>query len=143
MFCFDGNNSLKRIAKIGSRRTADTREFADSDYFLPRMFVDQFSHEVKSSGPRHHKATLETDLPIGDNNDGQLYNGAEDSEDGDPTDGASSDPAVKTCTQNWKAAAANSKKRMWDVFDETGIFASACRHHIILWIADMVRSGEL
>ncbi|KAI0713716.1 hypothetical protein C8Q76DRAFT_768688 [Earliella scabrosa] len=61
--------------------------------------------------------------------------------EGDPTDGS---PDIEsTCTKNWKAAAADDKKRTWDIFEETGIFASACRHAIILWIIDMVRSGEL
>ena len=29
------------------------------------------------------------------------------------------------------------------IFEETGIYASACRHGFMLWICDMVRSGEL
>ncbi|KAL6307295.1 hypothetical protein BKA93DRAFT_815979 [Sparassis latifolia] len=32
---------------------------------------------------------------------------------------------------------------MWGIFDETGISASACHHGMILWLADMVCSGEL
>ncbi|KZT01719.1 uncharacterized protein LAESUDRAFT_663270 [Laetiporus sulphureus 93-53] len=32
---------------------------------------------------------------------------------------------------------------MWGIFEETGIFASACHHGFILWICDMMRSGEL
>lgn len=32
---------------------------------------------------------------------------------------------------------------MWGVFDETGIFASACPHGFVLWLVDMVQSGEL
>ncbi len=61
--------------------------------------------------------------------------------EGDPTDGS---PDVdSTCTKNWKAAAADEKKRTWDIFEETGIFASACRHGLMLWVIDMVRSGEL
>ena len=34
------------------------------------------------------------------------------------------------------------KKKMWGVFNETGVFASACPHSFILWLADMVQSGE-
>ncbi|KIP01438.1 hypothetical protein PHLGIDRAFT_38684, partial [Phlebiopsis gigantea 11061_1 CR5-6] len=34
-------------------------------------------------------------------------------------------------------------KRMWAIFEEAGIFACACRHGLILWLVDMVRSGEL
>ncbi|KAG1884774.1 hypothetical protein F4604DRAFT_1919295 [Suillus subluteus] len=47
------------------------------------------------------------------------------------------------CSKNWKAAANEEKKHMWSVFDETGIFVSACRHGLLLWVTDMVRSGEL
>lgn len=61
--------------------------------------------------------------------------------EGNPTDGAG--PGQSSCTKNWKAAQSDDKKRSWDVFEETGIFASACRHGFILWIIDMVRSGEL
>ncbi|KAG6895281.1 hypothetical protein C0992_002165 [Termitomyces sp. T32_za158] len=59
---------------------------------------------------------------------------------GDPTDGAR---ANAPCTKNWKAAAAESNKKMWAIFDESGVFASACRHGFILWIIDMIQSGEL
>lgn len=61
--------------------------------------------------------------------------------EGDPTDGGGG--SQSSCTKNWKAAQADDKKRALDVFDETGVFASACRHGILLWIVDMVRSGEL
>lgn len=50
---------------------------------------------------------------------------------------------LKSCTDNWKAAAPDAEKRAWDAFDETGFFISACRHQIVLTICDMVRSGEL
>jgi hypothetical protein len=35
------------------------------------------------------------------------------------------------------------KKKMWGVFDETGVFASACPHGFVLWLVDMIQSGEL
>ena len=65
----------------------------------------------------------------------------EQTEEGDPTDGKRGVPSP--CATNWKAASADEKKCMWGVFDETGIFASACQHGLVLWIADMIRSGEL
>jgi hypothetical protein len=34
-------------------------------------------------------------------------------------------------------------KKMWGIFDETGIFLALCRHGFCLVIADMVQSGEL
>lgn len=50
---------------------------------------------------------------------------------------------LEHCVKNWKAASSEEKKKMWAIFDESGIFASVCRHGLVLWIADMVRSGEL
>ena len=35
------------------------------------------------------------------------------------------DPQLEKCASNWKAAVSMEKKRMWGVFDETGIFASS------------------
>ncbi|EKM48880.1 uncharacterized protein PHACADRAFT_59495, partial [Phanerochaete carnosa HHB-10118-sp] len=34
-------------------------------------------------------------------------------------------------------------KKMWKIFKETGIFVAACRHGFMLWIIDMMHSGEL
>ncbi|KAF9487279.1 hypothetical protein BDN71DRAFT_1485354 [Pleurotus eryngii] len=59
------------------------------------------------------------------------------------TDDATSRDVLSPCADNWKAAATDDKKRMWDIFEETGIFACACRHGMIVWLADMVHSGEL
>lgn len=47
------------------------------------------------------------------------------------------------CTTRYKAAAADEKKKMWAIFEETGFFVSTCRHSLILWFSDMIRSGEL
>ncbi|KAG6886252.1 hypothetical protein C0995_008700, partial [Termitomyces sp. Mi166 len=61
--------------------------------------------------------------------------------EGDPTDGETS-PGLSTCTNNWKAVAKEENKKMWAIFAESGIFASACHHGFILWICDMIMSGE-
>ncbi|KAG0694016.1 hypothetical protein DFH29DRAFT_1037153 [Suillus ampliporus] len=37
----------------------------------------------------------------------------------------------------------DTTKRMWGVYDETGIFIAVCRHGFSLVMADMVQSGEL
>lgn len=50
---------------------------------------------------------------------------------------------LSQCVKNWKAASSEEKKCMWSIFDESGVFVSACRHGLILWVIDMVRSGEL
>ncbi|KAG6895482.1 hypothetical protein C0992_001058 [Termitomyces sp. T32_za158] len=139
MLAMDGNNSLKRVCLPGDRQVADLRTFENSDYYLSSGYVDQFANEVKKSraplappGPElressnHHEGS--TSVP--------------DDDAGDPTDGGTRH-AQAPCAENWKAAANNAHKRMWAIFDETGIFAAACRHGFILWLVDMIRSSEL
>lgn len=109
LWAVDGNNSLKRIAKIGNRVSSDSCQF-HSDYFLSPEYVNRFAHEVDA-----HRTQ----------------------------DAAESADSTEHCTDHWKAASADSKKKMWSLFDESGVFVSACRHGLILWVADMIRSGEL
>ncbi|KAI0746795.1 hypothetical protein C8Q80DRAFT_1220069 [Daedaleopsis nitida] len=115
MIVMDGNNSLKCVA-TGARKVGDTRKFT--------KVVERFTGEVKRR-PQPH-----VEVPPEHNPDDSA---------GDPTDGAPD----SSCTSNWKAVAADDKKRMWAIFEETGIFAAACRHGFIVWLIDMVRSGEL
>ena len=142
LWAHDGNNSLKRVLPFGNRTAADIRVFEHSSYFLPRSFVDRFANEVKSSDPNRHREVRSADQDSGDEDDSELDDA---DQGGDPTDGVHDTAAnsVDHCVKNWKAAAADEKKRTWAIFDETGIYASACRHGLILWICDMVRSGEL
>jgi len=118
----DGNNSLKRC----NRAAADTRVYEDNDYYLSQSQVDRFAHEVKAGEKRQDEASTETPA----------------TEEGDPADG-DKEVGTSPCASRWKAASADSVKRMWDLFDETGVFASACRHGLMLWVTDMVKSGEL
>ncbi|KAG6865109.1 hypothetical protein C0993_008272 [Termitomyces sp. T159_Od127] len=144
MITIDGNNSLKRIGPFGERQVGDTRTFDESDYYLDREFVDQYADEVKKS-TRPSADSTQVVSSDGDN-DGALSDEDQcpDNNARDLTDGASSDGATHTpCAENWKAAAAKSNKKMWAIFEETGIFVGACHHGLILWIMDMLRSGEL
>ena len=123
---------------VGNRTAADTRVYEDTDYFLARKYVDSFANEVASRRKDKHREVLAEDSePEEDDHD--------PSPEGDPTDGVSAESGdgVDKCVKNWKAAAADEKKRTWAIFDETGIYAAACRHGLILWLCDMVRSGEL
>ncbi|KAI0367348.1 hypothetical protein BV20DRAFT_1037720 [Pilatotrama ljubarskyi] len=140
ILCLDRNNSLKRMAPTAGRATGDPRVF-ESDYILPREFVNQFAHEVRS-----WQQQKKPDLPDNstqepeDKQPDEAHLGL-DTTEGDPTDGVPD--AITPCASNWKAAAAESNKRMWGIFEETGIFACCCQHGLILWFVDMVRSGEL
>ncbi|KAK7435754.1 hypothetical protein VKT23_019451 [Stygiomarasmius scandens] len=127
------------MGPVGTRKLGDTHVFSDSDYFLPVEFVDKFAHKVKS---RPHDKD-EDDAGAGDDDNDDDWQDKDDVDaGGDPTDG-SAKSFLETCTKNWKAASADSKKKMWGIFVGTGIFASACCHGFILWLADMVWSGEL
>ena len=141
----DGNNSLKRVRTLGKRQTADLRVFSESDYYIPMAEVDKYANEVRA---RAHKANPSVDLddewediPIKDVENAPANDINEDPA-GDPTDGAEN-TVVDGCVRNWKAAQTDSKKKSWELFEENGIFASACRHGLLLWMIDMVRSGEL
>lgn len=142
LWAHDGNNSLKRMLPVGNRTAADLRVYEDSDYFLPREYVDKYANEVKSRREGKREAHREINAEGSEDEDDS---DSEGEREGDPTDGVGEHmPSdIDQCVKNWKAAASDEKKRTWSIFDETGIYCSACRHGLILWIADMVRSGEL
>lgn len=125
------------MATTGGRLQADNRVFGDSDYYLSEAFVNQYANEVPS------RNTADSDDPVEDDSQDEAW--SDTAEQGDPTDGGANEMfnLLKNCTKNWKAASQDANKRSWDAFHETGLFASACRHGFILWICDMIRSGEL
>ncbi|KAJ7026069.1 hypothetical protein C8F04DRAFT_1268540 [Mycena alexandri] len=47
------------------------------------------------------------------------------------------------CEERWKNLSDDASKKMWAIYDETGVFICLCRHGFVLMVADMVRSGEL
>ena len=53
------------------------------------------------------------------------------------------DADYNPCADRWKNMKDDITKRMWAIFDETGIFLALRRHGFSLVIADMVQSGEL
>lgn len=126
MWAVDGNNSLKRVAGIGSREVSDNRVFEESDYYFSKDFVNTFAGEIKART---------VSLVANEDPDEWV-----DEKHGDPTDGTED---ASQCTENWKAAAADQHKKMWSIFDESGYFVSSCRHGFVLWVTDMIRSGEL
>jgi hypothetical protein len=128
MLVLDGNNLLKQMKTgRGQREVGDVRELDDSDYFLSTTFVDLFKNEIcRPAQTRTKQEPEEEDI----GQDEGYITKAEDTQ-------------LENCASNWKAAASREKKRMWGVFDETGIFASACPHGFVLWLVDMIQSGEL
>ena len=139
---------MRRLKISGNRQAADVRVMEDSDYFIPKAFVEQFAKAGPlPKGPAIGAPLVDSTSPdtVPDNLD--VVADTVTALEGDPTDdvdvNSPEGEGLESCVKNWKAASADEKKRSWDIFDETGIFAGACRHGFILWVIDMVRSGEL
>jgi hypothetical protein len=130
---FDGNNSLKHVDGSGH---ADERCFTSS-YLISTDEVEQFKDDV-CLRPGTHTAAVHVESE---------------------TSVAQQEPSVKTsaplepplaievstdssCTDNWKAVNTIAKNTT-NMFEQTGVFVSACRHGIIQTLVEMRRSGEL
>lgn len=153
----DGNNSLKRMKPDKNRKVGDGRIMEDCDYFLSAEYVDRFANEVRGRRMKGPAVPVEDPSSEEEPEEPEIdTNGVETIEvEGDPTDGVWVDEtdgdtdaklkrkAIEACVKNWKAAASDEKKSMWEIFDESGIFAAACRHGLIMVVVDMICSGEL
>lgn len=115
---------------LNDRKEGDLREFQGSDYYLSTAEIATYENKVRSS----------TRTSSDDDADEESVNPM--TAEGDATDGLSNSD-ISACTIRWKAAQSDETKKMWSIFQELGLFASACRHGFILWIADLIRSGEL
>ncbi|KAJ8584680.1 hypothetical protein M405DRAFT_746585 [Rhizopogon salebrosus TDB-379] len=98
----DGNNSLKRWDSTiyGTSARPDSRK-ARSDFWIDPEAVDKFNGEVKARAV----STNSEDDPAVETN---------------PTPGSFS------CADRWKNAGPETRKKMFSVFDESGIFIAAC-----------------
>ena len=61
-------------------------------------------------------------------------------EDKDPEAVAES---VSVCVERWRNAGPDARKKMFALFEITGIFICVCRHGHLLVMCDMIQSGEL
>ncbi|KAG2125460.1 hypothetical protein DEU56DRAFT_873092 [Suillus clintonianus] len=122
---FDGNNSLKRVDGSGH---ADEHSFP-STYLIPAAEVDLFKDDVRlRPGTR---------MTTGDNVYLSNIPGTQ------ATTGDEVLPSNdSTCTENWRVANTTSENST-NVFDQTGVFVSACRHGIVQTLVELRRSGEL
>ncbi|KAI6004702.1 hypothetical protein EDD15DRAFT_2384720 [Pisolithus albus] len=122
----DGNNSLKRWnpASYGAVPRDDPR-VARSDFWLHAADVNRFAHTARPTQARIITVDS-TDAAPGD-----------DWIDDDTNAGGAS------CVNRWRNAGPEQRKKMFAVFDESGIFLASCRHRFALVGCDMVQSGEL
>ncbi|KAG1852587.1 hypothetical protein C8R48DRAFT_749778 [Suillus tomentosus] len=122
MYVMDGGNSAKHITTLGDWQVGDMRDFNDSDYLLLRDYVDSFANDV------WHRAK---DVVIASEPNAETTSESPE-EDDDRLAVTSTNVMAEDCSKNWKAAAGDEKKRMWAIFEETGIFVAVCRHGFIL-----------
>lgn len=166
LLAIDGGNSLKRFANAGS--ASNTLNFS-SDYFVSHEDVEKFAKPIKESGTlkkgkgkgkaKNSKAssdgcnegeddehTEDTQMELNDNSaeDGQAANDEFMVKNLPIGEGADEDGhLLSSCTERWKANADDAHKKVFNCFEEAGVFVCLCRHGHVLAVADMVSSGEL
>ncbi|KAI5999231.1 hypothetical protein EDD15DRAFT_2363309 [Pisolithus albus] len=115
LFAQDGNDSLKRVAT----RILD----GDIDHVAASLHASERTF--------HHEQYLMRDFVDKFASDRQTGHSIVN-EDGDGN----------LCAERWKNMKDNTMQKMWNVFDESGVFVAVCRHGFCLLVADMVQSGE-
>ncbi|KAI6011812.1 hypothetical protein BKA83DRAFT_4474400 [Pisolithus microcarpus] len=115
LFAQDGNDSLKRVV---------TR-MLDGD-------IDDAATSLPTSEHTfHHEQYLSHEFVDKFASNRQTGHSLVD-EDGDGN----------LCAECWKNMKDSAMEKMWNVFNESGVFIAVCRHGFCLLIADMVQSGE-
>ncbi|KAJ7767090.1 hypothetical protein B0H14DRAFT_2633106 [Mycena olivaceomarginata] len=114
LVAMDGNDSLKRILVKDKR-------------------VDK-NGAVHSQGKEHNDPrTADAGLVQGDLGHACYVSGTRGKDKAEDTE----------CQEHWKNMSEELIAKMWEIFDETGVFLALCRHSFVLLVANMVRSGEL
>lgn len=49
---------------------------------------------------------------------------------------------LSKCVDRWENADSEQKKKMFTLFDKTGILLACCRHEFALLVCDMIKTGE-
>ena len=108
-----------------------------SDRWLSPQAVNRFANEVKRKSvsiSSKESSSLKSDI-------GQ---DAQSNPDGDNDDWENDDDAAQAeCIKRWRNAGPEQRKKMFALFDKSGIFIATCRHRFFLLGCDMIRSGEL
>ncbi|KAI5996959.1 hypothetical protein EDD15DRAFT_2163188 [Pisolithus albus] len=115
LFTQDGNDSLKRVAT----RILD----GDIDHVAASLHASERTF--------HHEQYLMRDF---------VDKFASDRQTGHSIVNEDSDGNL--CAERWKNMKDDATQKMWNVFDESGVFVAVCRHGFCLLVADMVQSGE-
>ncbi|KAJ7027031.1 hypothetical protein C8F04DRAFT_1295641 [Mycena alexandri] len=117
----DGNDSLKRVFR------REAAEYDDDGNPLPSVSKERFDPRVADAGGDYFLRREVVNMWDKE----QMKARADATEDKSP------------CEERWKNLSDDASKKMWAIYDETGVFICLCRHGFVLMVADMVRSGEL
>lgn len=118
---FDGNNLLKCVDSSGH---AD-EHCITSSYLITTDDIEKFKDDVRLC-PATRSATAHVEPEEPSLTSSLAIEALNDS----------------SCTDNWKAANTITENTT-KVFDQTGVFVSACRHGIVQTLVEMRQSGEL
>ncbi|EIW75170.1 hypothetical protein CONPUDRAFT_66193, partial [Coniophora puteana RWD-64-598 SS2] len=116
LYTIDGNDSLKRVFKRSNNINADGPTESSELPTLLKVRTDRYIDRATVN--KWANAQLDRAL-------------------------TAEDIAANPCAARWKNMKEDITKKMWSVFDETGIFLAVCRHGFSLLVVDMVKSGEL
>ncbi|KAG1763541.1 hypothetical protein EDD22DRAFT_979344 [Suillus occidentalis] len=122
LYTMDGNDSLKRVLK---KVAWDDSEYLDDDNDTPLPRSAELPSMQSVGGDRY----LTRDYVNSFTGDSSV-------------DMLSIDDKDNPCAGRWNNMKDEKTRRMWGVFDESGIFMAVCRHGFSLVIVDMVQSGE-
>ncbi|KAG1903493.1 uncharacterized protein F5891DRAFT_977616 [Suillus fuscotomentosus] len=124
LFTMDGNDSLKRVLK----RLSHDSDLDNLDGMESRVM--QRSSDLPTMqcvhGDRYLSREFVESFRSNDLSMDMLGGNDEDN----------------PCIGQWKNMRDDKTKRMWGVFNESGIFLAVCRHGFSLLIVDMIWSGE-
>ncbi|KAJ7728633.1 hypothetical protein B0H16DRAFT_1330810 [Mycena metata] len=123
----DGNDSLKRVLR------REPKDFDENGNLVPGTSNERVDPRVSKVGNEYFVPREKVDLWSKDKVDQWRKD----------WEARKKKRSSAGCEERWKNLADDSAKRMWGVYDETGIFLCLCRHGFVLLVEDMVRSGEL
>ncbi|KAJ7713506.1 hypothetical protein B0H16DRAFT_1667329 [Mycena metata] len=123
----DGNDSLKRVLR------REPKDFDENGNLVPSASNERVDPRVSKVGNEYFVPREKVDLWSKDKVDQWRKD----------WEARKKKRSSAGCKERWKNLADDSAKRMWGVYDETGIFLCLCRHRFVLLVEDMVRSGEL
>ncbi|KAJ7926303.1 hypothetical protein B0H13DRAFT_2229407 [Mycena leptocephala] len=128
----DGSDSLKRVLRRGAN------EYDDEGNPIPGQSNERFEPWAATAGEPYFLSQEKVNRWAKDRFKEFMTPPA--GEGDPPTDGEKTKTA---CKERWKNLSEDITKKMWGIYDETGVFICLCRHGFVLLVADMIKSGEL